>query len=121
MRRRTSIAYFFRAEKKKFPRTKHVRENSGYLLEKRLVVDLLALADLEAFFELLGGVGRVDGLDLLFVDHHAALLDKTASFALGGNELAGEHQIKNGDLAIGELVFRYGNRLLDRHKLLTVN
>ena len=28
MRRRTSIAYFFRAEKKKFPRTKHVRENS---------------------------------------------------------------------------------------------
>ena len=76
MRRRTSIAYFFRAEKKKFPRTKHVRENSGYLLEKRLVVDLLALADLEAFFELLGGVGRVDGLDLLLVHHHAALLDK---------------------------------------------
>ena len=24
-------------------------------------------------------------------------------------------------IVIGELVFRYGNRLLDRHKLLTVN
>lgn len=24
-------------------------------------------------------------------------------------------------VVIGELVFRYGNRLLDRHKLLTVN
>ena len=49
------------------------------LLHDRLVEDLLALTDLEALAELFASEAFVDGGDLLVVDHHAALLDKTAA------------------------------------------
>ena len=67
------------------------------------MVDLFALAELDAGFELVGSEGHVDGGDLFVVGEHAALLDEAAGLRLGRGQPAGQHQVKNGDLAVGEL------------------
>ena len=70
------------------------------------MVDLLALADLQAGTQSLCVIANIDGGNLLVIDEGTALLHQTASFGLGGNQLAGQQQIHNAD-AIADLLKEY--------------